>query len=98
MVRQATAGALFLTLAACSWLPARVETVTVKVPVQIARIPPADLTRCTEQLQAPRFIKASTAPASSCLTPEGEKQLTRLVDRILTCEQAWRAWATTKVP
>lgn len=93
MVRAAACLALALTLASCSWLPTRIETVTVKVPVQVARVPPKELQDCTLRLRAPKFIPAASAPASSCLTPEGERDLTALVDRILTCEAGWRAWA-----
>lgn len=80
-------------LSACSWLPRRVETVTVNVPVEVARTPPPELLACGAQLRAPFFVSSTDPAVSSCLMPEGERALTRMVDEMLTCIAAWRAWA-----
>lgn len=96
MVRATLGLAVALGLAACASAPPRVQTVTVKVPVEVAREPPKELVECTADLRAPRFVAPAGPGVSSCLTQEGERDLTSLVDRILTCEAAWRAWASTE--
>jgi hypothetical protein len=93
MVRQALGLAVALALGGCSWLPTRVETVTVKVPVEIARVPPPELLECAARLEKPKFVGREDLQASSCLTPAGERALTRLVDRTITCVDAWKAWS-----
>jgi hypothetical protein len=95
MVRAAAGLAVALALSACSFLPTRVETVIVKVPVETARPPPPELLECVAKLEAPTFVPRADPAASSCLTPKAEQVLVRLVDRALTCNGGWKTWATT---
>lgn len=97
MVRAALV-AIALTASGCGWLPTRVETITVKVPVEVARTPPADLAKCTDNLEAPTFVAPADPAAAACLVPSGAKQLIELVDQALTCEAAWETWANDPGP
>lgn len=93
MVRAAAAIVVALALVGCE-ATVRTKTVTVHVPVEVGRTPPPELLDCALNLKAPTFVGSVDPRVSSCLTPEGERLLTGLVDRILTCNAGWRAWAT----
>lgn len=72
-----------------------VQTVEVKVPVQVQRTPPAELLIPIAP-PLPVFVEPANPEASSALTAEGERLLRGLIEELLTRIEAWRAWAETK--
>lgn len=77
----------------------RIETVEVKVPVKVARVPPAELVAANPRPSADlKFVKPSDPSATSALTAKGEKALKLLIADLQTTLEAWRAWATTPDP
>ena len=71
----------------------KVNTVEIKVPVAVQRVPPdALLTPITPPL--PVFVAPSDPAASSALTVEGERFLLALIEELLQRIDAWKAWAT----
>lgn len=87
-----------LLLAGCESAPVappvvRTETVTVEVPVAVARTPPAELVQPYQPRRLPEFVPPDDAQASSALTPEGERRLLRLLSDLLARDEAWRVWA-----
>ena len=72
-----------------------VETQIVEVPVAVSRRPPADLLVPFQPTDddLPAFVLPAAQNASSCLTPEGETKLIRLLLKQRARELAWRAWA-----
>lgn len=93
---------LALTLAACGSTrePApRVIYREVKVPLLVRVTAPAELQACPGELPRPVFVPVPNGSgASSGLTPEGERALRELVERPLTCLEAWRVWAREETP
>lgn len=103
MARRAAALlALALALTACGSTrapPARVIYRDVHVPVPYREPAPAALMACPGALPRPIFVPVPNGSgATSGLTPEGESQLRDLVERPLTCLDAWRAWAREEAP
>lgn len=70
-----------------------VETVEVKIPVTVARVPPAELIAPLHP-ELPMFTAPTDPEASSALTAEGERLLRALLEELLTRIAAWQAWAT----
>lgn len=71
-----------------------VQTVEVKVPVQVQRTPPAELL-APLQPPLPVFVEPSNPEASSALTAEGERLLRGMIEELLTRITAWKTWAET---
>lgn len=71
-----------------------VETVEVKTPVLVQRVPPPELL-ARLQSPLPMFVPATDPQASSCLTPEGERLLRALIQDRLTRILGWETWAAT---
>jgi hypothetical protein len=69
------------------------EPVRVEIPVPVRATPPAELL-APLALERPEFVAPTDPRATSALTPEGEKQLRRLVLDLFARVDAWRAWAT----
>ena len=91
-----------LVLASCAKTPPVapqivrvVETVEVKVPTLVSRVPPPELLApLTPPL--PVFVPPADPEASSALTAEGERLLRALIEDLLTRIDAWRTWAESK--
>lgn len=73
----------------------QIETVTVKEPVLVQRVPP-DALLAPIKPPLPVFVAPSDPAASSALTGEGERFLLALIEELLQRIEAWRAWATAK--
>ena len=71
------------------------EVVEVKVPIQVKAQAPAEL-MVDLNIIPPVFIEPSNPKASSALSPEGEKNLKRLLIDYHDRELAWRTWAGAK--
>jgi hypothetical protein len=71
-----------------------VETVEVKVPTLVQRVPPAELLAPLAP-PLPVFVAPESPDASSALTAEGERLLRALIEDLLTRIEAWKAWAQT---
>jgi len=69
-----------------------VETVEVKVPVPVVRVPPPELLAPLHP-PLPLFVAPESPDASSALTAEGERLLRGLIEELLTRIEAWRTWA-----
>jgi hypothetical protein len=67
------------------------QLVKVEVPTKIH--PPADLVEPLSKEHRPTFVYPNDSGASSCLTPEGERQLRELFLELLGKYEALRAWA-----
>lgn len=77
-----------------------VETVEVKVPVPVQRVPPHELFAPIAP-PVPIFVSPTDPAASSALTAEGERLLRALIEELLGRLEAWRTWAqdpTTSTP
>lgn len=84
-------------IAGCAGPEPRVERITIREPVEVAvpvpvpcSIEPALLAPMAVEL--PEFV-ATCPPASSGLTPEGERKLQRLLVAHAQRIRAWQAWA-----
>lgn len=96
-------GKIFAAIAAASLLtgcagnvkecPATVRTVEKKVPVPVKREPPAELMQPVETKPLPVFLLPNDPSATSALTPDGEKALRLLLERMGSRVQAWESWA-----
>lgn len=76
-----------------------VQTVYVDKPVAVRREPPADLVELRRNLgPLPQFVAPTDEAATSALTPEGERRLRALLDRLATGLEAWEAWAGEGAP
>ena len=69
-------------------------TRVIEVPVTSKAVPPADLVEPFVPKERPRFIYPNDADASSCLTPEGERQLREMILDLMSRYEALRAWST----
>lgn len=74
-----------------------VETVEVKVPTLVQRVPPPELLAPLAP-PLPLFVAPESPEASSALTAEGERLLRGLIEELLTRIEAWRTWAQTPEP
>jgi hypothetical protein len=98
--------ALFLALipfvmAACADCPqvvpgANVQIQKVDVPVEVARVPPADVTGCWNSLPPPP--KFTDAPGGLLLSLGQVKAYEDLISGVQACDQKWRTWATAAPP
>lgn len=90
---------LCLVLAGCQSCPPvtpaeRVITQEVKVPVEVARTPPPEVLGCWAALPpAPRF---QDAPGGLLLPLDQVPVLEAAEAAQRRCDDAWRAWATTR--
>lgn len=73
------------------------ETVEVKVPVPVVRVPPPELLAPLSP-PLPVFIDPAEPNASSALTVDGERLLRALIEELLQRIQAWETWATDAPP
>lgn len=74
-----------------------VETVEVKVPTLVQRVPPPELLVPLKP-PLPLFVSPESPEASSALTAEGERLLRGLIEELLTRIEAWQTWAQTPEP
>jgi hypothetical protein len=85
---------LALAVCACDLLPTRTVPVEVKVPVLVRVLPPPELLAPARPV-APHWVPPTDPAASSCLTPEGERQLKAIVADEVMRRKALEAWAAT---
>lgn len=74
-----------------------VETVEVKVPVLVQRMPPPELLAPLAP-PLPMFVAPSDPLASSALTIEGERLLRGMLEDLRRRIDEWKVWATTTEP
>lgn len=77
-----------LLLAGCTPVERIVE---VKVPVEVARVPPPELLNCTASITPPAF---APAPDGALLPAEQIPVLQAFVSALYGCHAGWSAWAT----
>lgn len=81
---------LILPLSACISTGSHKIT-EVKIPVATDKKPPKELlAKFTFDL--PVFVAKTDPAASSCLTPEGERRLKRMIIEMFVRNEAWKAW------
>ena len=68
------------------------ETVEVKVPVPVVRVPPPELLAPLNP-PLPLFVDPTQPDASSALTVDGERLLRALIEELLGRIDAWKTWA-----
>lgn len=90
-MKPVLAAILCLALAACAER-GRVETVTIKVPVPVARECPAEL--CGPVAYGPLPIFKPGTGDAVILDAEGQRRLRDLLTLLRGRDEAWRAWAT----
>jgi hypothetical protein len=71
----------------------------VSVPVEVARVPPADVSGCWNQLPtAPRFEAPADKSDSLVLRGTQIDAYKALISGVQDCDQRWRTWATAAPP
>ena len=73
------------------------EPVEIRIPVPVARVPPAELLAEVPSAPLPMFVEPTATGVSSGLTVEGERLLRALINDLLTRIAAWEAWAREPV-
>ena len=99
LARLVCGGALLVMAASsiygCSTTPeVRVEYRTVEVPVPVHRRPPESLVRPYRPERAPLFHAPGAEGVTSCLRPDGEEALSRILIEMDARDRAWRGWAS----
>lgn len=90
----ASVGAAIL-LAACQSTPTK--PIEVRIPVPVRATPPPELVACGQGLPLPTF-EACGKDGWSCLKPAQEPVLRDLLHGLASCNEGWRAWATSSQP
>jgi len=71
-----------------------VQTVYVDRPIPVKQKPPAELMELRNNIgPLPVFVHPGDPGASSALTPDGERRLRALIERLLSGLEAWEALA-----